>query len=991
MRKISAALLFLVLPVFGTAAAHAADAMSARNLAGETCQMQAPPSLVKSAKIFCGDTKTEAGAVRASALPALPADPAAQLKAIATHANALRREEAEDAACSGAENIGGAHTMVLSVCTLTGNGWPHVVVAATANGMLYEADGLPAMLPVLIKALAALTGNTNGDAAIAAGTKLLAARVPAGVLHASARDTASYKDYVEVGRLAGGAQDYAGAEASYRQALEVETRLFGADSNPVGQTLAELALQVSNQGRFDEADALFARATPILQSTGDDSARARLSSYLALHAANQRKFEDALKLAHQATAQRRAAVTAAAGLDDSSEAQAEGELSHSLRLEADMALRLGDLPTARAAGDEALWIVFQEPGLPLWWRPDTLSLVADINAASGRVLAAERNLKDAVDLDHKLFGDTARTAAANMHLGAFYAQQQLYPAALSAYREAFRILALNKVARSHVVADQLLPYFQAALAHGSVTPDLQSEMFTAAQLAGGGVNDQTIARMAARQAAATPALAKAVRDLQAAERARDTARIELAAENSKADQDRSAKRVAGLRSELDASSARYDALAAKLAKSFPAYTRLSAPGPASLGAVQKALAPDAGLLSFVIGVKGGYALLVTKRALIVRPIDTNATALGADIAELRKAFVPSLGQVPRFDLKTSYTLYTKLLGPFSTDLDGLQTLTVAPSAELASLPLSLLVTAPSSADGDYADAAWLIRSMAVSEVPSARAFLALDAALKARKPAPQPMLAFGAPGFSGGKNARLDTLAGACIGAGPLNPAMLRALPPLPETASEVRHVAQALGAGPGSVLLGAQASEANVRARNLSDYAVLYFATHGLLPGELHCQSQPALALAPPTRATSTDTDGLLTASEVAGLNLNADLVVLSACNTAAGGGGRFGGGALEGLADAFFEAGARAVLASHWEVPSTRTASLMSDLFTNYGAHRSEGLAQALRQAQLTLIANPTSAHPFNWAAFTLIGDGDAAARTKEAGGPAQTGAMK
>ena len=141
--------------------------------------------------------------------------------------------------------------------------------------------------------------------------------------------------------------------------------------------------------------------------------------------------------------------------------------------------------------------------------------------------------------------------------------------------------------------------------------------------------------------------------------------------------------------------------------------------------------------------------------------------------------------------------------------------------------------------------------------------------------------------------------------------------------------MARLLGGGGDAVLLGADATERNLRAQPLDQYRVLYFATHGLLPGELHCQAEPGLVLSPPaTPARSTDEDGLLEASEIAGLKLNADLVVLSACNTAASG-GSFGGEALAGLADAFFDAGARAVLASHWEVPSLATVKLMTGLF--------------------------------------------------------------
>jgi CHAT domain-containing protein len=195
------------------------------------------------------------------------------------------------------------------------------------------------------------------------------------------------------------------------------------------------------------------------------------------------------------------------------------------------------------------------------------------------------------------------------------------------------------------------------------------------------------------------------------------------------------------------------------------------------------------------------------------------------------------------------------------------------------------------------------------------------------------------------------------------------------------------LKAQPGSILLGAAASEGAVRNEKLDQYAVLYFATHAMLPGELHCQAEPGLVLSPPNgMPASTASDGLLSASEISSLRLNADLVVLSACNTAASGGLQLGGGALSGLADSFFAAGARAVLASHWEVPSLATKQLMTGVFARYAKDPSRDLAEALRQSQLALIAQTATAHPFSWAAFTLIGDtGNMAHTGATAGGAA------
>ena len=401
---------------------------------------------------------------------------------------------------------------------------------------------------------------------------------------------------------------------------------------------------------------------------------------------------------------------------------------------------------------------------------------------------------------------------------------------------------------------------------------------------------------------------------------------------------------------------------------------MSNPGPAELRDVQAALGPHEAMLSFVIGVNKSYGLLVTRDGMAVEPLKITEAELADDIADLRKAFVPVLGKLPPFSLKTSYELYQGLLAPFEAKLAGVDHLIAVPNGTIANLPLSLLVMeAPS--EGDYVQAAWLVRRLAVSNVPSPRAFLSLRAERQNHAPAPRGFLGIANPAYAGSGGAAgakaLSALAVSCREQGPISPDLLRALPPLPETAHEVQTIGARLGNGNATILSGANANEAELRSQALDQYAVIYFATHGILPGEIHCAGEPGLALSPPAHANSTASDGLLTASEIAQLKLNADLVVLSACNTAESG-NTYGGGALEGLADSFFAAGARAVLASHWQVPSGATEHLMIGVFDRTGRGGSD-LAQALRQSQLALISAPATAHPFNWAAFTIIGDGE------------------
>ena len=972
MRKLELAGVAAILAA-GFAAAHAQDATLGRNMAGETCQ--AAPGADRTLAVTCGQPGTDAGQVRALALAqTLPADPAARHEAIS---KVLAAEQANgQMTCDAPQWLGGDDVLV--ACTLKSNGWPRIVVASVSANRLYRAEGMPGALPVLEAAIARQSGAAFSPASSAAAARIVQGKYEAGVLHAGSADYASYAQFIVAGRLQGSRNNYAGAEAAYRQALMIEEKLFGSNSVIVGETLAELALQVSNQQRFDEAGKLFQRATPIIESSSSDAARARLNSYLALNAANQRNYADALKFAHDATAARRAEINDAGGGKAGSPTAVpvnRGELAHSLRIEAEMAMRLGDLAGARASAEEALWIISEQPGLPLWWRPDVVSLMGEINEHDGRVVAAERDFRDARDLDAKLFGDSAPTAQADLRLGHFYSDQQLYPASVEAYRKAFAILAKDRNARSQVVSDQIVPFIKADAAIGGDADRAarDTEIFKASQLANSSVADQAIARVAAREAAATPQLAALVAQAQDAARARDTARVELAAEYAKADDERSAAREDKLGASLKLASARADDLMAQVAQNYPQYSKLADPSAATLADVQAQLRPGEAMLSFVIGVNDGYALLVKQNEMAIAPLKVGQGQLAADVADLRKAFVPTLGKLPPFSLKNSYALYTELLGPLEARLGGVNHLIVAPSGALADLPLSLLVT-QSPADQNYAQAAWLVRRMAVSQVPSPRAFVSLRQAAASRVAASRSFLGIGNPAFHGAGGAvgakALGALADSCQQEGPASADLLRALPPLPDTAREVQTVAARMGGGHDTILLGAQATEANVRAQPLGQYAVIYFATHGILPGQLHCQSEPGLVLSPPSGASaSTNTDGILAASEIAQLKLNADLVVLSACNTAQAPSG-MGGSSLEGLADAFFAAGAQGVLASHWEVPSAATEQLMVGVFTD--SARTGPLAESLRRSQLALISQGSTAHPFYWAAFTLIGGG-------------------
>jgi CHAT domain-containing protein len=447
-----------------------------------------------------------------------------------------------------------------------------------------------------------------------------------------------------------------------------------------------------------------------------------------------------------------------------------------------------------------------------------------------------------------------------------------------------------------------------------------------------------------------------------------------------------------------------------IARKFPNYGELVNPPLPSPLDVQKQLTGDEAMLSFYFGRFDSFVWVLRKEGPVqFARIDIKLGDLNAKVNKLREALEPNaalISDIPPFDLTLASDLYTTLLKPTEANWRPAKNLIVVTNSALGLLPLSLLPTEPSKIDpnddplfSSYRKVPWLARTHAVSLVPSISALLTLRK-LPAGTASRQQMIGFGDPLFSkeqaeeaarDDKPVQIADAANATRGMplkrrnGPkldgVDSAQLAQLPRLPDTREELQSIALALQADPAKVLnLGKDANEKNVKTMNLSNFKIIAFATHGLVPGELDGLAQPALALTAPAVA-DTDGDGLLTMEEILALKLDADWVVLSACNTAAG--AVAGAEAASGLGRAFFYAGTRALLLTNWSVHSESARELITDLFKRQADDSALTRGEALQKAMMALVDGPgyigadgktefAYAHPLFWAPYSVVGDG-------------------
>ncbi|MBT2186534.1 CHAT domain-containing tetratricopeptide repeat protein [Sphingobium nicotianae] len=505
-------------------------------------------------------------------------------------------------------------------------------------------------------------------------------------------------------------------------------------------------------------------------------------------------------------------------------------------------------------------------------------------------------------------------------------------------RRLFEALTLNaNLARGSAQAERQRPAY-GWLAEIFTRRGATEDAFKAQQWAArSSIDDALAIAQSERAAAAEPAFAQIVAQRRQLLAARQGLEARLDANLGKPDP---AFDLAGVTGELDANREAIAVLDSGLEEAQRAQLFFI---PSSLAEV--AAASPRGTATVMITDVGGSWLLTAASGKRVTQYLIGDQPVGTLIARLRGAI--NAGTAASFDRAGAAQLYVTLFpGRAGAMLRGSQRLAVIANGALGALPFGLLV--PEVRGKDY-----LIDRLVVNRL--VRAPRAGRSGVAARAVG-ETLIALG--GVEGRKAGALMAMRSAGTARA------IDALPELPDARRELTALAEAIGAGSSHLLVGEQATEAQLRATSIPQGAVLAFATHGLVSGELDGLDEPALLLTPDGRD-----DGLLKPSEIGGLNLPARLVILSACNTASA--ADEDRPQLSGLVQGFFLAGADRVMASHWPVRDDIARRL--SVGTVKGMRAGADPARALHNAILTVRSGKDGEaganHPALWAPFELF----------------------
>ncbi len=881
------------------------------------------------------------------------------------------------------------------------------VIEYKKGNSLYVAEGLAGYDSALRLGMRSVVADRPiaGEVSIATtgvGDPAQFARVQAGSLDPTRVLTEAYRRN-NIGSYADSAEFFAAASSS--------------GSGPISRSEALMneALQKSNLGRDAEADALFARARDELGEDPVDGRRFR--NYRAMHLMNQGRTDDALKeldkpvsgfsgegksgsaaaLAIDARTSRRLNADAGnSGLDNRPdellpEEKAEILDGQALQLRGASLLVEGDLPAAtdslRSADTQLLAVRGGRVTSIAWMRAQIADDLGAVAEQGGDKAQAEGLYRQAITILETNYPGSAALLGARARLAGYLARSGRADASEAMFREIVHSEAdPNNLPPSF--ARVIRPYIDLLLAKPG-DPDAISEIFATTQLMIRPGLAQTQAILARQLSGGTGEAARLFR--QAVTLSREVERTRVALARLKEVQSPSAedvRRAGELQSELDFANKAALATQASLA-AYPRYRAVSS-DVIALGDLQKALRPGEAYYRMTIVDDGIYAILVTPESARAAKLDIGPAALDGEVTSLRDTISTIDGgkQVTyAYDVPLARKLYLDLFAPFQAELAKAKHFIFEPDGAMLRMPVNPLiadqasvdlyarrVAADPNADFDFTGINWFGRGRDISTSVSPRSFVNLREAAASTGTKEYLGLGHNSP-----PAANATEVVPAAMDRDCLLPLSNWGRPISANELNIAARILDKLDPTGVKVITGDGFTDKAIEERaDLSQYRIIHFATHGVVTASrAKCPTQPALL----TSFGGDGSDGLLTFREIFDLNLDADVVILSACDTAGKAtalatesAGLAGGGdvELDGLVRAFVGAGGRLVVASHWPVPDdfNATGKLMTGLFT---AAPGTPTVTALRLSEQKLMDDPDTSHPFYWAAFAAVGDGD------------------
>ncbi|HEY2706833.1 MAG TPA: CHAT domain-containing protein [Caulobacteraceae bacterium] len=986
----------LALPAASLAAGDGTDFALGVNAESQACRAVArfdAPAGAKSADIYCGAWEAPSGRVTVYANDSQAAAGLANLcKGDATSLQGGDFTGAQQIAC------GRSQTVSIRRYALVAHHGGKVIV-----GEVFPSDWAP-----LMNAARVLTGLERASAVPATA---VAGQTPGlqeiqAVFPNGAPGQAAASNYELLRRRAyeyNVIWDFGTSLRDFETLMAAQRKVAPDDAAGEADILAEIGLNMSSARRFDDAAATLDKAEALGKGANDPLLLTKITNYRAIDQLNQRHFDSALRLS-LAAGEARAQLQRAAGPRSSITA---GDVSRVESHSASAAQRglLIQLTDARPADRAAILSAqgFYIAGVaaqglgqpaaaanyldsasawlddaaapPAWLVGDVADERADVALARGDFAGAASIASSGIVTIKTVAPGSRSEAHLWLALEAARAGQGQMDDALVAGRGAIGIFSKQTESPGlppDVAAPHLALLEQAWRKSGDAK--LGDEYFEDLALVWDGAAARTTAQLAARLVLRSAGdEARIYQDAERSYRATYARREQLAADpNTPKDQVTLADAAA------QTAAAGLAKAEADLREKAPTYLELLNPGVATAD-LQSVLGDHEAYLRIAMASDGGYGALVDKAG--VHPFRISATAEQVDaLADRIRRSTHLKGRLlPDYDIDAAQTLYAALLGPVQAQLAGVQDLDIDVSGSLASVPFTALVaTSPTQAqvdkiksDQDYSGVDWLARHMSVANALGPASFVRL------RKAPPSPSVQLKAavygdyqpnPGLVAQRLAEARGLTDACRAS---VEHVLTTLGPLPDTAGEAKGVAASFSAA--HLALGARFTDTSfMQDPATGDADVIMLATHGVL-GLSPCFPEPALLT-----SVGDGGSGLIEASRLLDRQLRASLVVLSACDTAAGGkldeantGLADGGDALSGLARAFIYAGARNVLATEWKVDSAASQAEVTKLLAGVN-QPGESVRGALTKAESSLYDQAETGHPFYWAAFVLVGDG-------------------